>query len=96
MVCHLAEKVCGGLLLEHKDAEGNVTKTINLARPWRRARYADLIEAAVPGWYALTPDERRAKCAEIKLDVTHCVADYEVTQHVFEKLVEEKRWTRST
>ena len=90
MVCHLAEKVCGGLLLEHKDAEGNVTKTINLARPWRRARYADLIEAAVPGWYALTPDERRAKCAEIKLDVTHCVADYEVTQHVFEKLVEEK------
>jgi lysyl-tRNA synthetase class 2 len=90
MVCHLAEKVCGGLLLEHKDAEGNVTKTINLARPWRRARYADLIEAAVPGWYALTPDERRAKCVEIKLDVTHCVADYEVTQHVFEKLVEEK------
>jgi lysyl-tRNA synthetase class 2 len=90
MICHLAEKVCGGLLLEHKDAEGNVTKTINLARPWKRARYADLIEAAVPGWYALTPDERRAKCAEIKLDVTHCVADYEVTQHVFEKLVEEK------
>jgi lysyl-tRNA synthetase class 2 len=90
LVCHLAETICGGLQIEHKDAEGNVTKTINLARPWRRARYADLIEGVIPGWHALTPDERRARCAEIKLDVTHCVADFEVTQHVFEKLVEEK------
>ncbi len=90
LVCHLAESICGGLQIAHKDAEGNITKTINLARPWRRARYADLIEAAVPGWYALSPEERRAKCAELRLDITHCVADFEVTQHVFEKLVEEK------
>jgi lysyl-tRNA synthetase class 2 len=90
LVCHLAESICGGLQIAHKDAEGNVTKTINLARPWKRARYADLIEGVMPGWHALTPEERRVRCAEIKLDVTHCVADYEVTQHVFEKLVEEK------
>ncbi len=90
MICHLAESVCGGLRIEHKDAEGNVTKTIDLARPWKRARYADLIEGVMPGWYALTPEQRRTKCAEIHLDVSLCVADFEVTQHVFEKLVEEK------
>jgi lysyl-tRNA synthetase class 2 len=31
MICHLAETFCGGLVLEHKDEEGNVTKTINLS-----------------------------------------------------------------
>lgn len=90
MVCHLAESICGGLKIEHKDAEGNVTKTINLSRPWRRARYADLIEGVIPGWYSLDSAARRAKCAELKLDISHCTEDFEVTQHVFEKLVEEK------
>ena len=51
LICYLAQTVCGGLLIEHKDAEGNVTKRIDLARPWKRARYADLIRAAVPEWY---------------------------------------------
>lgn len=90
MVCHLAESICGGLKIEHKDAEGNVTKTINLSRPWRRARYADLIEGVIPGWYSLDSAARRAKCEELKLDISHCTEDFEVTQHVFEKLVEEK------
>ena len=91
LVCHLAETISGGLVIEHRNAEGAVTKTINLARPWRRARYADLVEAAVPGWHALTPEQRRARCAELHLDISHCVADFEVTQHVFEKLVEERQ-----
>jgi Lysyl-tRNA synthetase (class II) len=90
MICHLAETVCGGMKIEHKDADGNVTKTIDLTRPWKRARYADLIRGVIPDWYDLTPQLRRQRCAELGLDVSQCVADYEVTQHVFEKLVEEK------
>lgn len=90
MVCHLAQTVCGTLLIEHKDAEGNVTKKIDLSRPWKRARYADLIDAAVPGWNGMTSGERRARCGELGLDITHCREDFEVTQHIFEKLVEEK------
>ncbi len=90
MICHLAETVCGGLMIEHKDAEGAVTKTINLSRPWRRAQYRELIEGVQPDWYDLTPELRRTRAAEIGLDVTHCVADFEVTQHLFEKFVEEK------
>ncbi len=90
LVCRVAGRVCGGLQIEHKDAEGNVTRVINLQRPWRRARYRDLVEAAEPGWFARDAAGRRQRALELGLDISHCLEDYEVTQHVFEKLVEEK------
>jgi lysyl-tRNA synthetase class 2 len=90
LVCRAAERVCGGLKIEHKDADGRVTRVINLQRPWRRARYRDLVEAAEPGWFGRDPAGRRQRALELGLDISHCLEDYEVTQHVFEKLVEEK------
>ncbi|GAT33085.1 lysyl-tRNA synthetase, class 2 [Terrimicrobium sacchariphilum] len=90
MICHLAQSVRGTLQIEHKDAEGNVTKTIDLSRPWKRARYSDLIKGVVPEWYELSSEAKRAKCVELGLDIQHCTEDFELTQHVFEKLVEEK------
>src|SRR5213075_2905208 len=36
MVCHLAATISpNATQIEHKDAEGNVTRTLNLTRPWR-------------------------------------------------------------
>lgn len=91
MICHLAEKFCGGLKIEHKDAEGNVTKTINLTRPWRRAPYKELVEeAAGDGWWDLTAEGRVAKCEELGVEISPEMEDHEVSQQVFEKLVEEK------
>ncbi len=90
LVCTVAEKVCGGLRIAHLDADGGVKREINLARPWRRARYRDLVGAAVPGWFDLDISGRRNRALELGLDISHCTEDYEVTQHVFEKLVEEK------
>ena len=90
LVCRVAEKVCGGLKIEHKDADGSVTRVINLSRPWRRAKYRDLVEEAEPGWFARDVSGRRNRALELGLDISHCLEDYEVTQHVFEKLVEEK------
>jgi lysyl-tRNA synthetase class 2 len=90
MICHLSLTINGSLRIEHKDAEGNVTRTINLERPWRRARYHDLVAEAVPGWFDLTPGQRREKCGEIGVEIQPEMVDFEVTQHVFEKLVEEK------
>jgi lysyl-tRNA synthetase class 2 len=90
LICHVAEKVCGGLLIEHKDEEGSVQRTIDLTRPWRRARYADLIRDISPDWYELDEEGRRKQAIELGLDITHCHEDFEVTQHLFEKLVEEK------
>lgn len=90
MICHLADHLGVGPLIEHRDKEGIVTRSINLARPWRRAPYRELVNEAVPGWFDLTLQEKRNRCAELKLDITHCQEEFEVTQHVFEKLVEEK------
>ncbi|HJX97946.1 MAG TPA: lysine--tRNA ligase [Chthoniobacterales bacterium] len=92
MICHLAEKVCGSLKIEHKDADGKVARTINLNRPWRRARYVDLVrEVAGKDWFEISSETRRERATrEFKLDILPQHADFEVTQHVFEKLVEEK------
>ena len=91
LITHLAEKFCGGLAIEHKDEEGSVTRTINLQRPWRRARYRDLITAIDPQWFEHTPERRRERAAELGVEIGERLEDYEVTQHIFEKLVEEKQ-----
>jgi lysyl-tRNA synthetase class 2 len=91
LICHLATSVIGSLQIEHRDAEGKITRTLNLTRPWRRARYRDLIcEVAGADWFGLTSEERRAKCDELGVEINPRMADYEVTQQIFEKLVEEK------
>jgi lysyl-tRNA synthetase, class II len=92
LICHLAQTLCGSLEIEHKDAAGNVVRTITLNRPWRRARYLDLIrEAAGQDWFDLTSEQRRKRAiTDFKLEILPQLADFEVTQHVFEKLVEEK------
>src|ERR1051325_3707344 len=92
LICHLAEKVFGSLQIEHRDAEGKMTRMINLQRPWRRARYVDLVrQVAGVDWFKLTAQERRERATrEFQLEVLPTLADFEVTQHVFEKLIEEK------
>ncbi|MDA7518852.1 lysine--tRNA ligase [Akkermansiaceae bacterium] len=91
MVCHLAEKFFGTLEIEHKDENGEHLRTLNLNRPWKRAPYQDLIkEAAGSDWFDLSPEERRAKAkSEFKLEIHDHLEDYEVSQQVFEKLIEE-------
>jgi lysyl-tRNA synthetase class 2 len=49
MICSIAEKVFGGLKIEHSGADGAVRKTINLARPWRRVSMVELV-AERTGW----------------------------------------------
>ena len=91
LICHLAEKYCGGLQIEHRDVDGNVTKTIDLSRPWKRAPYRDLVAgAAGADWWDLTLDGRRARCRELGVEISADMEDYEISQQVFEKLVEEK------
>ncbi len=90
MTCHLAEKFCGGLKIEHKDDEGNVTRTIDLTRPWKRANYHDLIKGvAGDDFFDITPEARRAKCDELGVQLSDAMEDHEVIQQVFEKKVEE-------
>ena len=91
MVCAVAEKFCGGLNIETKDDEGKVLKTIDLSRPWKRAPYRELIiEVAGNDWFEISDKQRREKCKNLGVEISDLMEDYEVTQQVFEKLVEEK------
>jgi lysyl-tRNA synthetase, class II len=92
LICHLAQSICGALQIEHRDAEDKITRTINLKRPWRRARYHDLVrEAAGTDWFELTSEQRRERAThQFKLEILSQLADFEVTHHVFEKMIEEK------
>ncbi len=49
LICHLAEKLFGGLKIEHRNEDGTVRRTINLQRPWRRISMVDLV-AEKTGW----------------------------------------------
>ena len=90
MTCHLAEKFCGGLEIEHKDEEGEVIRTINLQRPWKRANYHDLIkDIAGDDFFDITPEARREKCHQLGIQISENMEDYEIVQQVFEKKVEE-------
>jgi len=92
LIYYLAERICGSQTIEHQDADGKIIRTINLKRPWRRARYHDLVrEVAGKNWFELSSEQRRDRATnEFKLEILPQLADFEVTQHVFEKLIEEK------
>jgi lysyl-tRNA synthetase, class II len=102
MICHVADAVADvdgqrakskeeRSRITHRDAEGNVTRTIDLTRPWRRARYHDLVrEAAGADWFEISSQQRRERTKRLGVEILPQLADFEVTQHVFEKLVEEK------
>ena len=91
LICHLAEKFCGGLQIDHKDAEGNVLYTIDLSRPWKRADYQDLIRGvAGEDWFDISPEARRIRCEELGVEISPDMKDVDVSQQVYEKLVEEK------
>jgi lysyl-tRNA synthetase class 2 len=66
-----------------------VEKTINLTRPWKRARYKDLVkEKAGADWFDISPTERRQRAHDLGAEIGKEYEDFEVTGAVFEKLIE--------
>ncbi|HTQ50855.1 MAG TPA: lysine--tRNA ligase [Candidatus Acidoferrales bacterium] len=89
LVCHVAENVLDTLFIEHKDAEGKITKTINLTPPWRRVKYKDIVrEKAGADWFEISAQERRRRAESLGAEIGKEYEDFEVTQAVFEKLIE--------
>jgi lysyl-tRNA synthetase, class II len=89
MVCHVSQEVLDSLVIEHKDAEGKVTKTINLTPPWTRVRYKDIVrERAGADWFDISPAERRQRAHDLGAEIGKEYEDFEVTGAVFEKLIE--------
>ena len=84
-----------------------VEEIIDLSRPWRQAKYKDLVRekvrekssGIVADWFALSPQDRRFAAVEyLKLggDISEGYEDFEVTGAVFEKLVEPTLTTKPT
>ena len=90
MISTLGESVLGSLQLAHKDSEGNIKRTINLSRPWKRARYEDLIRQVDDMWFDRSRDQKLMHCRNLGVEVHPEMEEFEITQQVFEKLVEEQ------
>ncbi|MBV9104827.1 MAG: lysine--tRNA ligase [Verrucomicrobia bacterium] len=90
MICTLAERVTGSLQIIHKDSQGGTKRTINLSPPWRRARYEELIRRVDNSWYERDHEQKLTRCKELGVEVHPGMLEFEVTQQVFEKLVEER------
>jgi lysyl-tRNA synthetase class 2 len=89
LIVNVAENVLDTLFIEHKDAEGKITKTINLTPPWTRVKYKDLIrEKAGADWFELTTQARRERAVSLGAEIGKEYEDFEVTGAVFEKLIE--------
>src|SRR5437867_552914 len=70
MICQIAQKVLGTLVIEHKDAEGKVMKTIDLTAPWRRVKYKDLVrERGGEDWFAITTEQRRERAIKLGTEI---------------------------
>ena len=64
---------------------------VSLERPWKRVPYDDLIKTyAGEDWFDLSEEERRQRAKQMELEVTSEMTDVEVTNEVYEKVVEDK------
>jgi lysyl-tRNA synthetase class 2 len=89
MICQVAQRVLGTLVIEHKDAVGKVVKTIDLTPPWKRAKYKDLVrEKAGADWFETATANRRQRAQDLGAEIGKEYEDFEVTGAVFEKLIE--------
>ncbi|HEV8607221.1 MAG TPA: amino acid--tRNA ligase-related protein, partial [Tepidisphaeraceae bacterium] len=94
MITTIAQNVFSTLKIEHKNAAGEVTKTINLQPPWRRVRLADLVEERT-GWkfdgrkfQESKPDVWDKLKAHGARDVILHHSPFEQLFEVYEKLIE--------
>jgi lysyl-tRNA synthetase, class II len=90
LICSLAQSEVGSLRIEHRNEEGEIWRTIDLSRPWKRARYEDLVRQVDETWFDRTKAEKLARCNELGIESNPRMEEFELTQQIFEKLVEEK------
>ena len=85
MVTTIAMNLFGTLEIQHPGG-----KVINLARPWRRAPYRDLIkERAGADWFKQAYEPSLYKNREMGLTITTEMEERDITHEIYEKLIEQ-------
>jgi lysyl-tRNA synthetase class 2 len=95
LITSVAQKVMGTLQVGGRPAneDGTITalSPIDLTPPWPRKRYRELVQtAAGENWFDLSGQEKRDRCVELGVEISPEMEDFEVTNQIFEKLVEAK------
>ena len=84
MISTIALKVCGTLKIEQKNGV-----VLDFTPPFRRATYHELVkEKGGDDWFDITPAERVTRGQSLGLDVNASMSDIDVTNELYEKLVE--------
>jgi lysyl-tRNA synthetase, class II len=95
LITSVAQNVMGSLQVGGRPAseDGSVVAVppIDLTGPWPRKPYRDLVKAAAgDDWFTITPEQRRERCGTLGVEISPAMEDFEVTNQIFEKLVEAK------
>ena len=95
LITTVSQNVMGTLLVGGREASEDGTipavEPIDLTPPWPRIPYRDLVKSAAgDDWFTITDTERRERCAKLGVEISPAMEDYEVSNQVFEKLVEAK------
>lgn len=63
---------------------------IELGGAWREAKYKDLVREVTndADWFERTKEEKLSACEDLGIEVNPAIEDHEVTNNVFEKLIE--------
>jgi lysyl-tRNA synthetase class 2 len=96
LITTVAQNAIGSLQVGGRAASEDGTipavAPIDLAPPWPRKRYRDLVSAAAGAdWFSLSSEQRRTRCVELGVEISPAMEDFEITNQVFEKLVEAKQ-----
>lgn len=84
LIAAVAQNVLGTLKIEHPDGV-----TIDLAPPWRRIPYKELIcEKAGDDWFDISFEQKLKRAESLGLNADKNMPDFKVTNEVFEKLIE--------
>jgi len=84
LITSVANKINGSLQI--KKSDGTI---IDLTPPWTIAAYSDLVKnKGGSDWFEITPEERKNRAEKMGLRIDPKAADFEVTNEVYEKIVE--------
>ena len=84
LIQQVAERALGSLQVERPEGE-----VIDLSGNWREAKYKDLIiDVGIDDWFELPKAEKLKKTKAMGIEVDPELEDFEVTNDVFEKVIE--------